>query len=84
MNQNEIREMVSKAYSEALKRSRQGGDACCAPPGTTSTSCAPPPTSATSPPSIGEAARTAGYGEELAYYRHGGILPYVLRRLARA
>jgi arsenite methyltransferase len=63
-----VHETVSRAYTEALKRSREQGGGCCSgalPPQPEQPSCCAPPAAAAHP--AGVAAQAAGYdGEELA------------------
>ena len=65
MKNDQVREQVSQAYSEALRRSKQGAAPCCAP----STGCGSSP-STVEP--AGVAAKSAGYTSELDSYREAG------------
>lgn len=60
-----VHETVSRAYTEALERSRKQGGGCCSgatPPAVKTPSCCAPPAAAAHP--AGVAAQAAGYTEE--------------------
>lgn len=65
---DELRALVTNSYTEALKRSQEGGTACCAPP--TATEGTATATSGCGPEGV--AARTAGYEGELAAHPEAG------------
>ncbi len=67
-SKDDIREQVSQAYADALKRSRDGGGGCCGPaePSSGSSCCGGTAEPATEP--AGVAAKVAGYDEEIAQH----------------
>jgi len=60
-NQNDIHETVSRAYTEALRKSQRGGGGCCS-------SALPSTPCCGAPPPEGVVAQSAGYGADAEQY----------------